>query len=311
MRSIPFLFLLEESPAQQTIGRRSASPEMLVKSALWENFSLIARLPAGMFALEQMMNMYSTYEYKAALDKALSERDFAVLTHEIVRVNMQAPAIAASVFFDLDTRRYQEEPPRAALNIFPVSNDQSIAIFSFTDTDATPVGEYLHGILASNADYQKYLISRLLLLQTASWSRPSLFETWPQAKRNAIRDFVLTSDDCAERDMHALTCSPDRNRDLLTCGDRMGKCRTPPCSLVLESDGLDPATEKGVALFQPVESGVQLRDNRLRLIGDYDQFDIDLFVQHSNTSSLQSYARPTPHAGTQVTGKPEANPLIV
>jgi hypothetical protein len=148
--------------------------------------------PAGMFALEQGMNMYSTYEYKAALDQALSERDFAVLTHEIVRLDMQAPAIAASVFFDLDTRRYQEEPPRAALNILPVSNDQSIAVFSFTDTDATPVGEYLHDILASSADYQKYLISRLLLLHADNFVvAPSLFETWPQAKRNAIRDFVL------------------------------------------------------------------------------------------------------------------------
>ena len=58
----------------------------------------------------------------------------------------------------------------------------------------------------------------------------------------------------------------------------MRECRSLPCSRVLESDGLDPATEKCVPFVQPIERGVQLRDNFLGLIGDDDQFDIDLFV---------------------------------
>jgi hypothetical protein len=37
---------------------------------------------------------------------------------------------------------------------------------------------------------------------------------------------------------------------------------------MLESDGLDPPTEKCVVLFQPIECGVQLRDNSLGLIGN-------------------------------------------
>jgi len=85
----------------------------------------------------------------------------------------------------------------------------------------------------------------------------------------------VTSDDCAEGNSQALTCSPDSR---LTCGHRMRECRSLPCSRVLESDGLDPTTEKGVPLFQPIERGVQLRDNCLGLISDHDQFDIDLFV---------------------------------
>jgi hypothetical protein len=47
---------------------------------------------------------------------------------------------------------------------------------------------------------------------------------------------------------------------------------------VLKSDGLDPTAEKCVPLFQPIQRGVQLRDNCLGLISDDDQFDIDLFV---------------------------------
>jgi len=56
-------------------------------------------------------------------------------------------------------------------------------------------------------------------------------------------------------------------------------------SQMLESDRLDPATEKCVLLFQPIKSCLQLSDNCLGLIGGDDQFNIDPFVEHLNTSS--------------------------
>jgi hypothetical protein len=150
--------------------------------------------PAGMFALEQGMNAYSTYEYKMALDQALQERDFEILSHEIVRLTSQSPAIAASVLFDLDMRQYQEEPPRAALNIFPVSPDETIAVFSFTTADGEPVREYVHDILASDGSYQKYLISRLLLMHAENFVvAPALFDTWSEEKRVAICNFSFNT----------------------------------------------------------------------------------------------------------------------
>ena len=47
---------------------------------------------------------------------------------------------------------------------------------------------------------------------------------------------------------------------------------------MLESDSLDPTTEKCVLLFQPIKRGLQLSDDCLGLIGNDDQFDIDPFV---------------------------------
>jgi hypothetical protein len=47
---------------------------------------------------------------------------------------------------------------------------------------------------------------------------------------------------------------------------------------VLESCGLDPATEKCVLLFQPIERGVQLHNNCVGLISDDDQLDIDFLI---------------------------------
>lgn len=147
---------------------------------------------AGMMAVEQMVSAYSTYMYKAELDEALLNRKFNALTHEIVLLVPQTPAIAASVFFDLDTRRYQDDAPRAALNIFPISRDETVAIFSFTDADTEPVREYISYILAADGAYQKYLISRLLLLHAENFVvAPALFDAWSQSKRDAIRDFFL------------------------------------------------------------------------------------------------------------------------
>jgi hypothetical protein len=102
----------------------------------------------------------------------------------------------------------------------------------------------------------------------------------------------FSSDDGAKGNRHAVPCTAESSSGGLACGQRMRECRSLLCSCmcsgVLEGDGLDPATEEFVALFQPI--GVQLRDNCLGLIGDDYEFDVDLFILHRNPSRLQSYA---------------------
>jgi hypothetical protein len=74
---------------------------------------------AGMMAVEQMMTAHSTFVYKTWLDEALLDRNFKILTHEIVPLAPKAPAIAASVFFDLDTRRIRTSSPGSRSISFP------------------------------------------------------------------------------------------------------------------------------------------------------------------------------------------------
>jgi hypothetical protein len=59
---------------------------------------------------------------------------------------------------------------------------------------------------------------------------------------------------------------------------------------MIDSDGLDPTTEKRMLLLQSIQRSVQPLDNCLGLIGDDGQFDIDLFVYHLHISSLYFYA---------------------
>ena len=55
----------------------------------------------------------------------------------------------------------------------------------------------------------------------------------------SLRHKRPTSDDCTDGNSHPLTCNPDSNTDRLTCGQRARECRPPPCSRVLERDGVE------------------------------------------------------------------------
>jgi hypothetical protein len=88
---------------------------------------------AGMMAVERMLRAHSTYVYKTELDNALTNCRHEALTHEIIRRTNQVPAVAASVFLDLDRRSNEQVPRRMALNIFPTSSDEPLQ-FSVSQT---------------------------------------------------------------------------------------------------------------------------------------------------------------------------------
>jgi hypothetical protein len=87
-------------------------------------------------------------------------------------------------------------------------------------------------------------------------------------------------DDCAQSSRHAVTCNPDSTHYGLSRSHCMRECRPLPCSRMPDFGGFDPATEKRVLLFEPIQRRVQTRDYGLRLICDHDQFDVDLLVLH-------------------------------
>ncbi len=86
------------------------------------------------------------------------------------------------------------------------------------------------------------------------------------------------SNDCAERNSHALTCSPYSGGGRHGCGHRMRERGFLLSSRTLKSNGLDPTTEKCVLLFQPIERRFQLGRDCVRFIVNDDQFDMDPFV---------------------------------
>lgn len=147
---------------------------------------------AGMVALRQMLIASSTWEYKLELDEALVAREHNMLSYEIVWLHNQQPTLAVSACFDLDNRPNKPEPPRVMLNIFPVSEHDTVVIFGFTRKDAPAVTEYLQDLLGAAGSYQKYLISRLVLMHAENFVvAPSAFRSWVQEKRDCMLQFAL------------------------------------------------------------------------------------------------------------------------
>jgi hypothetical protein len=139
---------------------------------------------AGLRAVDQMLVAHSTFEYKVELDRALTAARHDALIHKIVQLDDQAPVLAVSALFDLNNRPNDEEPPRIALNVFPISDKQTVVVFSFTHRDAPAVKDYLHDVLRASGAYQKYLISRMVLMHAENFIvAPSLFDTWSPEKK--------------------------------------------------------------------------------------------------------------------------------
>jgi len=89
------------------------------------------------------------------------------------------------------------------------------------------------------------LPSRRFALIFSGRSRPSLPPDGP------------TSDDCAECNSHALTCSSDSRGGSPRCGHGMRERGSLSYSPMLERDDLDPTTKEGVLLFESVKRRLQ------------------------------------------------------
>jgi hypothetical protein len=147
---------------------------------------------AGMRALDQMFVSYATYEYKENLDAALLKRDFGILKHRVLVLGDQPPAIAVSTCFNLAGVTERDDWPRLSLNVFPLSSQKSVAIFSYVSQDLAPVKHQIDPIFNAGGHYQKYLISRLILGNAENFVvSPALFSTWSEEKKDKILKFFV------------------------------------------------------------------------------------------------------------------------
>jgi hypothetical protein len=163
--------------------------------------------PAGMIAVAHAINAYETWEYKRALDRALLTRRFSVLLHDVVSIKHGQACIAVSSCFSLEDRRQREGDPdtppvlfreaseddrivRVTLSLFPISQNESVVIFSYTKDDADRVREFLRPVLDSREHYQKYLLSKLILMHCENIViSPELFDQWSGEKKDTISSF--------------------------------------------------------------------------------------------------------------------------
>jgi len=147
---------------------------------------------AGVMALERMLSSHAIFCYKADLEEALALKNYSYLRHSIFTVSHDSPCFAVSGFFDLFAENVRGERSRIALNVFPLSKKESVTVFSYTDEDSPQTKRYLDHLLAASGDFQKYLLSKLVLMHCENFVvSPNHFDKWPSARTNAICKFYV------------------------------------------------------------------------------------------------------------------------
>jgi hypothetical protein len=149
---------------------------------------------AGMIAVEYMTKAYVTYLYKSTFDDALAKGAFADLEHDVCWFRNQRPTLAVSSLFSLGTLPGADDWLRVILNVFPISDTETVAIFSYRAGDAPYARTRLERILVAEGDYQKYELSKLILNSCENFVlAPEYVCQWSAEKHKAVTRFFLQS----------------------------------------------------------------------------------------------------------------------
>jgi len=144
----------------------------------------------GMFATAHLANAYECYEYKRQFDQYYLNTDWSQLQHHIIVLKDQMPSIAVSSMFSLDDLD-APETPRVTLSVFPADGQVMIA-FSAVPKDAPFVMAYLDRILCSDGQFQKYLLSKLILQSCDNFViAPTYYNALTQERQDAICQFYV------------------------------------------------------------------------------------------------------------------------
>lgn len=146
----------------------------------------------GLFATQCIIDAFEVYEYKNELDSALLSDNFDVLTHRIFEIELDKPKLACSQLFSNDSVLFKDVVSRIIMNIFPVTNHKTFAIFSSTAGEKTIVDDYLYKCIQSESLLRNYEISKMVIRNSENFFiNPTHFDTWSMEKRTKILDYFL------------------------------------------------------------------------------------------------------------------------
>lgn len=148
--------------------------------------------PAGMTALDHMIRAYQTHLYKTHFDEVLVTRRYDRVLHDVIQVGHERASIAVCSLFSLDNLFQGDDWVRVAINVLPNSEKESTVVFSYLPNDAPLVRPALNTILSSGGDYQKYLLSKLILNNCENFVvNPAHYDSWSPEKKAAITEFFV------------------------------------------------------------------------------------------------------------------------
>ncbi|WP_461632708.1 hypothetical protein [Labilibaculum euxinus] len=144
----------------------------------------------GLYSVQCIANSCETFEYKSKLDEALVNQNYKYLTHRVFEINTDFPTIACSQLFSNDSSAYKDSCSRIIMNIFPVNNQITYAIFSSTEDEKKLTDDYLHKCINSESSLREYEISKMIIRNSENFFiNPLYFKTWSELKTNKILEY--------------------------------------------------------------------------------------------------------------------------
>ncbi len=146
--------------------------------------------PMGMFAVEYMIKSWLTYRYKCCFDEALLLRKYDKVSHDVFYLTHASPSLAVCSLYAADDVRGNDDWVRVALNVLPLTQTESVVVFTYLPQDAALAKASLAGVLNSPSFSQKYLLSKQILNHCDNFVvAPEHFDTWSPEKVDTIVDF--------------------------------------------------------------------------------------------------------------------------
>lgn len=130
-----------------------------------------------------------TWRYRSHYyDMNMLKGRFREITHSIFTISGRPPVVASSSFFPTVENPEDNKKPRIALNIIPLSADETAIIFSYPKAQSSDARKYLAPIMLKNGEDRLLALSTLALDTTENFFlRPSHVDSWPDDKRTSIQ----------------------------------------------------------------------------------------------------------------------------
>lgn len=142
---------------------------------------------AGIEAIGQMLKAWRVHRFLTEYFylPLIENRNFSV-EHDVIELNGQRPAVAASTFFDVSSD-HKDDIVGPTLNIIPVTQDKTVILFSYIAEHKRKVRGSLKDVSRLTGALQKLEISRILLQHAENFVlSPVVYNSWPVGKKQRV-----------------------------------------------------------------------------------------------------------------------------
>ncbi|WP_430399001.1 hypothetical protein [Ferrovibrio sp.] len=147
----------------------------------------------GMVATQNLIKAYEMYLFRVRyFDSIFDSYDRSkTFEHKVIEFERQSPTIAVSSLFSLDYKGISSV--RIILNVFPVSSEKTVAIFSFPKAERVKSRYVLSDIFSAKDQSRiKLLLSVMIIRNIENFIvRPTYYEEWSDEKKQKIIDAFI------------------------------------------------------------------------------------------------------------------------